>query len=226
MAKFILGGIVTNIAGSVGGTTLRRVPNGFSMYNKIKGTSVAKLLINPRIPQIASIFQRWSSLSDVERAGWNNQATLITFPDKFGTQKNLTGRELFNKANIQLLPVDSSINSASGFTATTVDFTLDSMIMNADDGNYSATISVPVGTAMIMFSAEIANKQIYQPVFKSRKVIQFSDVTGTSQSINLEASLLANFPYIATGYWIALYVQCINEFGMVSVYQYRIAQFA
>jgi len=144
MAKFVLGGIITNIAGSVGGTTLRRVPNGFSMYNKSKGTSIARLLNNTRVPQIARIFQKWSGLTDVERAGWNATALTVTFPDKFGVAKNLTGRQLFSKANIQLLPIGIEVTDSTGFTNDQPIWTLSSMIMNGDDGIYS--VNVDIGT--------------------------------------------------------------------------------
>jgi hypothetical protein len=222
MAKFILGGIVTNIAGSVGGTTLRRVPNGFSMYNKAKGTSQARLLLNPRVPQIANIFQRWASLTDTERAGWNAQALLVTFPDKFGVAKNLTGRQLFSKANIQLLPDNSTVNDSTGFTTTTPDYTLDGIVMNVDDGILTATVSPLAGAVTLLFSVEISNKQIYQPVFKSRKVILSTVASVAPEVVNLEPFILANFPYLAVGMWIVVYVQAINEFGMVSPYQYAI----
>ena len=224
MAKFVLGAIITNIAGSVGGTTLRRVPNGHSMYNKIKGASTAKLLQNKRVPQIGNIFQRWSLLTDAERSGWNATALTVTFPDKFGVAKNLTGRQLFTKASIQGLPAGVVVNDSTGFTVSTPPFTLDDIIMNGDDGIYTATLSWEGEAVDVMFSVELSNKQIYQPTFKSRKVILQSTISGVSQVVNLETALLAEFPYINTGMWIAVYVQAYNQYGMLSPYQVLIAQ--
>lgn len=219
MAKFILGGIVTNIAGSVGGTTLRRVKNGFSMYNKIKGTSVSKLLQNIRVPQIANIFQRWSLLSDSERAGWNAQALLVTFPDKFGVAKNLTGRQLFSKANIQSLPVNVSINDSTGFTNVTNDFTLNGVSSDLSLSQINVDLSSPGVESRILISVEISNKKIYQPTFKSRKVIVTPLVEDTEE-LNLYSVMLAEFPYLSAGMYYIFYAQVINDFGMVSPYQY------
>lgn len=218
MAKFVLGGIVTNIAGSVGGTTLRRVPNGFSMYNKIKGTSNSRLLQNARVPQIANIFQRWSLLSDSERAGWNATALTVTFPDKFGVAKNLTGRQLFTKANIQLLPDNNFVVDSTGFTTENIPYSQNDISSNLGANAIEAGYVVPSDTAQVMFSVEISNKQIYQPTFKSRKVIQVEGLTG-SGNVNLYDAIFLNFPYIAVGMYLNVYSQSVNAFGMVSPYQ-------
>lgn len=224
MAKFVLGGIITNIAGSVGGTTLRRVPNGFSMYNKIKGASVSKLLQNARVPQIASIFQKWSSLSDSERAGWNATALTVTFPDKFGVAKNLTGRQLFTKANIQGLPIGLVVNDSAGFTNTVMEFSLPSFTFDISVPTFQITVDAVNNPSLVMVSVELSNKQIFQPVFKSRKVIAIGDCSLGDNNIQFPTELLAEYPYAAEGMWLAVYIQSINDFGMVSPYQVVIGQ--
>ncbi len=223
MAKFVLGSLITNIAGSVGGTTLRRVPNGFSMYNKIKGASVSKLLQNTRVPQIANIFQRWSLLSDSERSGWNATALTVTFPDKFGVAKNLTGRQLFSKSNIQALPAGFTVNDSTGFTKDIPVFSLDDSDGGIGDDTLELVFSEIVGTVSIFISYEISNRSIYQPTFKSRKVWQFEpDLSNGNLAIS--ASVRAAFPFVQEGMFMYVYVQGYNEFGMLSPYQFTYIQ--
>lgn len=224
MAKFVLGGIITNMAGSVGGTTFRRVPNGFSMYNKIKGASVAKLLQNTRVPQIANIFQRWALLSDSERSGWNATALTVTFPDKFGVAKNLTGRQLFSKANIQGLPAGIAINDSTGFTTDLVEWNLDTVTMNLTSNLAQMTVTSVDTTTQLLVSVEISNKQIYQPTFKSRKVIFIGGEDSGTVTQSFLTEFLANYDYASTGMWYAVYVQEMNQFGMLSPYQFKIGQ--
>lgn len=224
MAKFQLGSVITNIAGSVGGTTFRRVPNGFSMFNKTKGTSKSRLLQNPRIPQIAQIFQQWSLLSDSERAGWSATALTVTFPDKFGVPKNLTGRELFSKLNIQLLPVGISKLDSTGFFSDYPLFSINGYNFNSPGGNYNIGLDSAFTSGTYMISAEVSNKKPLSPVFKSREVIQIADVESPDVNITFSTELLAKFPYIASGMWLSVYIQSINDFGMVSPYQYIIDQ--
>ena len=218
MAKFILGTIITNIAGSVGGTTLRRVPNGFSMYNKSKGTSTSRLLNNARVPQIANIFQRWSLLSNEERLGWNATALTVTFPDKFGVQKNLTGRELFSKCNIQGLPAGLVVNDSTGFSTNILPFNL----VDSDGDIVDDTLEIvfdgidPI--AKVMISYELSNRPIYQPTFKSRKVWEVEPDLPNG-NLNISTSLREAFPYVANGMSLYVYVQGYNEFGLLSPYQ-------
>lgn len=221
MAKFILGSVITNIAGSVGGTTFRRVPNGFSMFNKIKGTSKSRLLQNSRIPQIGAIFQQWSLLDSSMRDAWTATAGTVTFPDKFGTPKNLTGRELFSKANIQSLPTGFPVTNPTGFTTVTESFVLDSFDFSLTEEQFPVTFSGITATAVVMLSAEVVNKKILQPTFKSRKVFIVLDVD-VDGSFDVKAEFLAQFPYFQNGMSVALYAQAINTYGMISPYQFSI----
>lgn len=223
MAKFLLGTIVTNVAGSVGGTTLRRVPNGFSMYNKIKGTSYSRLLQNKRVANIANIFQGWARLTQTERDGWNAQALLVTFPDKFGNPKNLTGRELFSKCNIQASPVGFSITDSTGFTTDIPDWLLEDSDGGIGDDSLEIIFGNIVDTVGIMISYELSNRQIYQPTFKSRKVYQV-EAAQENGNLNISASLRQAFPYVNEGMWLGVYVQGWNQFGLLSPYQYLIFQ--
>lgn len=219
MAKFLLGALVTNIAGSIGGTTFRRVPNGLSMFNKIRGTSKSRLLQNNRLPEIGQIFQRWSQLTDTQRAGWNAQALLVTFPDKFGNQKNLTGRELFSKSNIQLLPTGSSVINSDGFTKDTVPFEFASAVWDLGADDLLLSFNGLASGVTFLISAEVSNKSILQPTFKSRKVI-LQGAIDLPGDFDVLPSLLENFPYVSSTMEIIFYVQQINSFGMLSPYQY------
>jgi hypothetical protein len=224
MAKFILGGIVTNIAGSVGGTTLRRVPNGFSMYNKIKGTGYSRLLQNARIPQIGNIFQRWSLLSDSERSAWDLTATLFTFPDKFGTPKNITGRQLFTKSNIQSLPANYVVSNPAGFTKDTIPFVLNNLDISMSASTWVLDIEATGGGDAYMFSLELSQKKILQPTYKSREVLKSDFLIDGTNSIDVKGEILNKFPYITTNMYFIGYVQVINSYGMVSVYQIATGQ--
>ena len=225
MAKFVLGGIVTNIAGSVGGTTLRRVPNGFSMYNKIKGASVSKLLQNARVPQIANIFQRWALLSDSERSGWNATALTVTFPDKFGVAKNLTGRQLFSKVNIQGLPANITVSDSAGFTTDVPEFTLVQAVVQNDLSDLIIDITGDIADTRLLVSIEISNKQIFQPTFKSRKVIANLTVS-PPDSPSIISEVLENYPYYNAAMYAIVYIQAVNAFGILSPYQYAFVTIA
>ena len=119
MATFKLGAIITDIAGSIGGTTLKRNGSYKVIMNKSSGTPYSRSLNNPSLQYLPYIFKSWSHLSDAEKAAWKEQALLYTFPDKFGTLRNLSGRQLFVKLNAQRwldIPSFVDVSAISSFT--------------------------------------------------------------------------------------------------------------
>lgn len=111
MASIKLGAIITDIAGSIGGTTFRRTPRGIIAYNK-QGTQIKSAFApNSVKAQLGDIFRRWALLTESEKTFWNEQAAIYQFPNKFGALVNLTGRQFFTKLNAQLIPTGTSVEA-------------------------------------------------------------------------------------------------------------------
>ena len=106
MAVIKLGSIVTDIAGSIGGTTFRRTSTGHAVYNK-QGRQVKSAFAKAsRKNELGNIFSSWYNLTESEREQWALNASVYPLKDKFGNTKYLTGRQLFTKLNAQLLPAN------------------------------------------------------------------------------------------------------------------------
>lgn len=113
MASIKLGAIITDIAGSIGGTTFRRTPRGIIAYNK-QGTQIKSAFApNSVKAQLGNIFKSWGLLSPSEKEFWAEQALLFQFPNKFGQLVNLTGRQFFTKLNAQLIPVNLNVTAGT-----------------------------------------------------------------------------------------------------------------
>lgn len=108
MAVIKLGSIVTDIAGSIGGTTFRRTSTGHAAYNK-QGRQVKSAFAKAsRKNELGNIFSNWYNITESEREQWAYNATVYPLKDKFGNTKYLTGRQLYTKLNAQLLPANVS----------------------------------------------------------------------------------------------------------------------
>ena len=108
MAVIKLGSIVTDIAGSIGGTTFRRTTTGHAVYNK-QGRQVKSAFSKAsRKNQLGNVFRNWYNLSESEREQWALNASTYPLKDRFGNTKYLTGRQLFTKLNAQLLPANAT----------------------------------------------------------------------------------------------------------------------
>lgn len=95
--KIQLGMIVTQMAGSVAGQTVRRYRGGHIFQNKAQYTANSINGRNRQISLMSSVFRAWSQLTNDERNQWNAVAPGYTFPDKFGNPVVISGRALFTK---------------------------------------------------------------------------------------------------------------------------------
>ncbi len=211
MAKFILGSIITDIAGSIGGTTLRRTQSGHIIYNK-QGRQI-KSAFKPKNKRVAlaSLFQRYSFLTQIQKNKWNEQAQLLTFPDKFGVYRKISGRLLYIKLNGALLPsgLAADVNTLnSKLPAVTVtgfvkDFSNDKLYVNFDKN---------LETSILHISAFPVSPGV-NSVSKIRKapllILKFANTT----SENIHFAITNAYPFLRIGDRIAINVSILNESG-------------
>lgn len=221
MATFKLGAIITDIAGSIGGTTLKRNGSYKVIMNKSSGTPYSRSYNNPSLQYLPFIFKSWSHLSDAEKAAWQQQALLYTFPDKFGTLRTLSGRQLFVKLNAQRWLDTPSFVDVSAISSFTEVFTLGNVVyvplapfFNLSvDGNYP-------GSQKYYVSLEISLQPLRAPSFISRKVIGVYDFTAGAGT-DILPDILKAYPFFNQNYNARLYICAVNSSGFKSVWQYK-----
>jgi hypothetical protein len=122
MAIFRLGAIITEIRGSIGGTTLRTSRGNPVIYNKQSRQSTSAFNSNARKFGLGILFAAWQNLSQQLQQDWSDMATLFAFPDKFGNTRNLTGRQFFTKLNGQLTPFarESNVDTLNNYVPSAV----------------------------------------------------------------------------------------------------------
>lgn len=219
MATFKLGSIITDIAGSIGGTTLKRNGSYKVIMNKSSGTPYSRSYNNPSLQYLPFIFKSWSRLDDAEKAAWKEQALLFTFPDKFGTLRNLSARQLFVKLNAQRWLDTPSFVDVSTISSFTENFTIDHVIFNSTEprfnfavnGNYS-------GLQKYYVSLEISLQPLRAPSFISRKVIGVYELWANS-GVNIIEDVLKAYPFFNRNYNARLYICAVNNSGFKSVQQ-------
>ena len=221
MATFKLGAIITDIAGSIGGTTLKRNGAYKVIMNKSSGTPYSRSYNNPSLQYLPFIFKSWSRLSDEEKKAWIDQAKNFTFPDKFGALRTLSGRQLFVKLNAQRWLDTPSFVDVSAISSFTEVFTLGfvdydplgSSFSLSVNGNYS-------GVQKYYVSLEISLQPLRAPSFVSRKVIGVYELPAYS-GINIFEDILKAYPFFNKNYNARLYICAVNNSGFKSVQQYK-----
>lgn len=219
MATFKLGAIITDIAGSIGGTTLKRNGTSSVMMNKVSGGSKNIKKINAQLNSLKYIFQRWSQMTDAQRLRWNNTALLFQFPDKFGTMRTITGRQLYTKLSSQLLPVNREVADIAFIHSNTSDFTLENFNIELNPTHAELQIQNLGAEAIFIVQVEVSQKKLLLPQFTRRKIIAFmigSDALG----FDITDALITEYPYLSQFYKVRAYVTSMNIYGFRSATKY------
>ena len=221
MATFKLGAIITDIAGSIGGTTLKRNGGSKVIMNKSSGTPYSRSYNNPSLQYLPFIFKSWSRLSDDVKAAWDEQALLFTFPDKFGTLRNLSGRQLFVKLNAQRWLDTPSFVDVYTISSFTENFILDSVIYEPLASSFYVSISNDyLNLQKYYVSLELSLQPLRAPLFISRKVIGIYEIPAGG-GVNILDDILKAYPFFNAKYNARLYICAVNNSGFKSVWQYK-----
>ncbi len=217
MATIKMGAIITEIAGSVGGTNFRRFRGTFVMSNKSFGASKNRLLNNVGLFRNVKVIQEWANLTQSARDNWIDAALLFQFPDKFGDLKNLSGRELYIKLITQIR------NSTwADPDPTTLDSTVDAIAI--DSGEITTLPKAEVildaiyANSCMLVQVQRMRSIVTGPVYNKRKVITKENNAYTDE-ITFTTGFWNTFPYAQIGDLYRVYISPINESGFIGLTQ-------
>ena len=215
MAKFILGAIVTDVAGSIGGTTLRRGVRGHSMYNKQPKKISQSITNNVMRLKIGQVMRNWSLLDLENQTLWNNQAQNFTFPDKFGNQVKLTGRQLFIKLNSQMLVFGDEKPDVNLLNSEVQQPILLSVDAYLNIGGITLSFSQPLEYAVLAFALRQKPKSGGVKPHAHFKV-DFIKQVEEEDTVNIYSDVIKCFPNIQAGQYYELHIYNINSSGFTS----------
>lgn len=97
MAIIQLGDIVSDIKGSIGGTTFSRNRAGLTAKQRITGRRVSTQLQGQRMQESQNTTYAWSQLSYSQKSAFNAYALANEYTDRYGTVKPLTGFQWYKQ---------------------------------------------------------------------------------------------------------------------------------
>ena len=215
MATILLGALVTDIRGSIGGSTIRNVGSTFVLSNKSRGASQNVIRSNKTLFSKRNIFQSWNLLSADERKGWGELSDLYPQLDKFGNLVVLGAYQFYTKFFIQqsvtgfgvYLPEDYSNNISSGAVPMfRINFTSQKVEIIFEGS--------PATTFILVQVYPVRNKNV-KTNFNRRKFIFFKKVR-LAEDIDITSAFLRRFGVIdgKTNYRAVIYFQ--NRLGVRS----------
>ena len=214
MAVIKLGVIVAEISGSIGQATFRKNNGSLSVYpkqgkqNKSFNSSNSSALVN------GFYFQKWNTLDKDTKLRWSDASALFLFPDRFGTNKTLTGRQFFVKLNIQKQDYPNVIELEN--ITSFVDIPLLDIIVNDfTNGKLIANLFNNIDTDSVYISAKRVS--LGTDAINTSSLFTFYKMVGSGESsFNFYDLFREFFPLAVAGQKYQFSIKCVNSFGFVS----------
>lgn len=218
MATIKLGAIITDIAGSVGGSTFRRGSNFIALYNKQRRQIKSVASPFSRLGALSNVVKTWSYMEQTDRDSWELVAGGFRFTGKFGNDKILSARQLFTKLNGQLLPTGTINLNASGISSIVSVPLINSVVSDIEssiiDINFSAGIYDEYTYYKFTKLGNLA--QTYVP--PSRRYDLVVSMAGDS-TYNLFYAINNKYQSISVGDIFTIQVYNCNNFGFTTAAQ-------
>ena len=217
MANIKLGLIITDIQGSVGGSTFRRTPRGVILYNK-QGTQIKSAFAEAsRKNQLGNVFSAWQNLTAEEQTYWIEQATLYPQKNKFGSVVYLTGRQFFTKLSAQMLPAQEPVQISP----------LDDRLSTSILANIAC---IPASNELtIAFDTAIDDFYVYVSVYPLRKGARvkphahfkrtYAKVVSGLAEINIWSAFHTQYPLAVVGDKFGANIQMCSYSGFLTSIQ-------
>jgi len=215
MANIKLGSIVTGIRGSIGGTTFRRTPSGHIAYNKQQRQLKSASSSSSQRIVIGAVMQSWGNLSEALRESWKSQAALFPVKDKFGTDKFLTGRQLYIKLNTQLVPVSGSITNPVLLSTELAYPVIRSLRINLSNEEATLNLVTAITVPNLCISFYQVRKTGSAKPHAHFKVNSYFPLTSTASTDVWDAFIKA-FPVSQVGMYVGCNIYSINRDGFKS----------
>ena len=144
MALIKLGGGVTDIRGSIGGTTFSRSKAGNYARGRVKPVNPCSNVQETRRTAISHLSRYWAlTLDAAERTGWNQYAAGTTWTNKLGEVITINGLAAFIRANTLRLLLTAPILEARpteyGHAGSVTS------VISASAATQKVTLQTPVG---------------------------------------------------------------------------------
>lgn len=214
MATFKLGALITEIKGSISGTTLKTFRGSNVMYNKQKRQNLSKNNINSKSFKNGYFFQLWNSLSSSEKNDWIIEASKYQFPDKFGDLKYLTGRQFFIKMCCQYNQGLSVPNVREVYNTPTL-FVLDGVAIDWGSNTFSIYSLSDMGAFWVVFKAKQVTPGT-DAVGSAKGLTFYQTFRESSFSWDVYSAFVSKFPNANIGDRFILEFCGMNEGGYQS----------
>lgn len=213
MARIKTSALITEIAGSVGGSTFQRTKSGLILKNKPKGFHGNTVNRSVRTNLMHSLQHEWISLTDRHRRTWQIMSVYAKIPQKNNPDKYLSGHQMYLKYNYYRLLTGLSIENSCKFSFSAVS----KIIINVEFavGIFSVTASRnfdPTKEFLVFMATYPLSSSINNPGSRYRYV---ATVCGVSNLVDIRATYSSVFGRVpVVGEYLCFKYRLVDKIGL------------
>lgn len=192
MARVQYGSLVTELKGSIGGTTFQLNSSGNVAKNKVNRVQGGyPYQVVPKY-EFAFLASEWNEMSISEKNDWNVFAAAQPFTDRWGAVKYITGYQTFQSLNANLILVAKPLIYIPPVYASSV--AVPAFSVQLTSSIISVTFSPPfnhTGYSLLIFASPVS-RSTYLSNRKSIRLISYI-ASGTSEIVDVTEAWSAYF---------------------------------
>lgn len=153
MAKFTPGAIISEIRGTIASTTFSKNAAGAIIRNRVKPINRNSNAQNVQRQLFATISSAWRGLTQTQRNSWIAAAPDFPYQDSLGQTKQLTGAQLHQKLNLNLLLIGENMIPTAPPQTSFPEFTVGTVTASSSVFTVAFTPDpVPAGFALCVYA--------------------------------------------------------------------------
>lgn len=192
MAKVKYSALVSDMRNKLNGSVLSKNRAGNYIRNKVTPVNPQTAAQQANRQQLGSMSSAWNGLTESQRQSWRGAVASFPYTDIFGDRKELDGKSLMIKLNLNLLNAgQAQIASAPASVAVPELAIVSGTATVADGVELVITPStVPVGFSLLVYATPPVNGGVY---FVKNKYRFLGTATATAGAVDLQALYNAKF---------------------------------
>ena len=210
--RILLGALVTQMAGSVGGQTIRRSQNGQIFYNKSLKRNTNSLGLSSQVRRLQNIMTSWKNLPNNKYMAVVDNSTRDVFTDKFGNPIYLKPYNYYVAvmSKLALIPTASPDSLLTPSTLPLIDMQIEAIDISS--GSVIFYASNQAYDDYFILRIYINNNSRITPSVKLSKIIYGGNLDEYSAK-NVYDTLIAFYPRLQAGDTATIYTQAIARNG-------------
>ena len=198
MAKVKYSALVSDMRNKLNGSVLSKNRAGNYIRNKTTPVNPQTASQQANRQQLGSLSSSWNGLTESQRASWRSAVASFPYTDIFGDRKELDGKSLMIKLNLNLLNAGQAQITSAPASVAIPELAITSGAATVADG-VSLVITpavIPAGYSLLVYATPPVNGGVY---FVKNRYRLLGTATAAAGAVDLETLYNNKFGALSAG---------------------------